>query len=214
MADKATYLVGNTMEGSPMSLDQPAGRQPDHPVASEFPARWSPRSFTDRELTESEMMSLLEAARWAPSASNHQPWRFVWALRREPVFEAIHACLLGNNLIWTAGAAELVVVASKDTLTNREGAEVPNRTAAFDTGAAWMSLALQAQTMGLFGHAMGGFDRDKLATAIHLPEGHTLHCVVAVGEQGPADTLPEGLRERERPSPRKPVSEFAAHGRF
>lgn len=197
-----------------MSLDQPSGRQPDHPVSPEFPARWSPRSFTDRALTGSEMMSLLEAARWAPSASNHQPWRFVWALRGEAAFDAIHACLLGNNLIWTAGAAGLVVVASKDTVTNREGAEVPNRTAAFDTGAAWMSLALQAQTMGLFGHAMGGFDKDKLATAIQLPEGHTLHCVVAVGEQGPTDALPEALRERESPSLRKPIEAFARRGRF
>ena len=197
-----------------MSLDQHSGRQPDHPVAPEFPARWSPRSFTDRKLSESEMMSLLEAARWAPSASNLQPWRFVWALRGEPAFEAIHASLLGNNQIWTARAAGLVVVASKDTVTNREGAEVPNRTAGFDTGAAWVSLALQAQTMGLFGHAMGGFDKGKLAAAIHLPEGHTLHCVVAVGEQGPADALPEGMRERERPSLRKPVSELAMRGRF
>lgn len=197
-----------------MSLDQPTGRQPDHPVAPEFPARWSPRSFTDREVSEGEVMSLLEAARWAPSAANHQPWRFVWALRGEPAFDAIHACLLGNNQSWTAGAAGLVVIASKDTVTNREGAEVPNRTAGFDTGAAWMSLALQAQTMGLFGHAMGGFDKDKLAAAVHLPEGHTLHCVVAVGEQGPADALPEGLREREKPSNRKDVADISAHGRF
>lgn len=197
-----------------MSLDQPTGRQPDHPVAPEFPARWSPRSFTEREVTEAEVMSLLEAARWAPSASNHQPWRLVWARRGEEGFAAIRDTLTGNNPLWAGKAAVLFAVASKDRVTNREGAEVPNRTAGFDTGAAWMSLALQARTMGLFAHAMGGFDGDRLASAVGLPEGHTLHCVVAAGEQGPAEALPEALREREKPSTRKPVADISVHGRF
>jgi nitroreductase len=197
-----------------MSLDQTAGRQPDHPVAPQFPARWSPRSFTERVLTTAEAMSLLEAARWAPSASNHQPWRFVWALRGEAAFAAVRDTLTGNNPVWAGKAGVLFVVASKDTVTNREGAEVPNRTAGFDTGAAWISLALQAQAMGLVAHAMGGFDKDKLAAAVALPDGHTLHCVVAVGEQGPAEALPEDLQAREKPSNRKSVAEIAAHGRF
>jgi nitroreductase len=197
-----------------MSFDQTDGRQPDHPVDPQFPSRWSPRSFSDRAMSEAEVMSLLEAARWAPSASNHQPWRFVWALRGETAFDGLHACLTGNNLIWTGQAAALVVVASKDSVTNREGAEIANRTAGFDTGAAWMSLALQAQTMGLFAHAMGGFDHDRLAAAIRLPEGHTMHCVVAVGEQGPASALPEDLAAREKPSQRRPLSETTHRGSF
>lgn len=197
-----------------MSLDQQLGRQPDHPVAQQFPARWSPRSFTDREVTEAEVMSLLEAARWSPSASNHQPWRLVWARRGETAFAAIRDTLTGNNPIWAGKAGVLFVVASKDTVTNREGAEVANRTAGFDTGAAWMSLALQAQAMGLFAHAMGGFDKDKLAAAVGLPAGHTLHCVVAAGEQGPAAMLPDGLRDREKPSIRRPMAEVSWHGRF
>ncbi len=197
-----------------MSLDQPAGRQPDHPVAPQFPARWSPRSFTDRAVTEAEVMSLLEAARWAPSASNHQPWRLVWARRGEDGFAAIRDTLTGNNPVWAGKAGALFVVASKDTVTNRDGDEVANRTAAFDTGAVWMSLALQARTMGLYAHAMGGFDKDKLASAVALPDGHTLHCVVAVGEQGPVEALPDDLAAREKPSTRKPVTETARHGRF
>ena len=197
-----------------MSLDQPAGRQPDHPVAPQFPARWSPRSFTDRAVSEAEVMSLLEAVRWAPSASNHQPWRLVWARRGEDGFAAIHSALAAGNQVWAGEAAVLFAVASKDTVTNREGAEAPNRTAGFDTGAAWMSLALQAQAMGLAAHAMGGFDKDKLAAAVGLPDGHTLHCVVAVGEQGPAEALPEDLRAREKASGRKTLAEIAAHGRF
>jgi nitroreductase len=197
-----------------MSLDQSAGRKPDHPVAPEFLARWSPRSFTDRMLSETEVMSLMEAARWAPSASNLQPWRLVWARRGEEGFAAIHSALASGNQVWAGQAGVLFAVASKDTVTNREGAEVANRTSGFDTGAAWMSLALQAQAMGLVAHAMGGFDQDKLSAAVGLPEGHTLHCVVAVGEQGPAEALPEDLRAREKPSGRKPLAEIAVHGRF
>lgn len=197
-----------------MSLDQTTVRLPDHPIAPQFPARWSPRSFTDREVTEAEVMSLLEAARWAPSASNHQPWRLVWARRGEDGFAAIHSALASGNQVWAGRAGVLFALASKDTVTNREGDEAPNRTAGFDTGAAWMSLALQAQAMGLAAHAMGGFDKDALAAAVGLPDGHTLHCVVAVGEQGPAEALPDDLRAREKPSGRKPVDEIAVHGRF
>jgi nitroreductase len=197
-----------------MSFDQSQARHPDHPIDPQFPARWSPRSFTDRELTKAEAMTLFEAARWAPSSSNHQPWRFVWALRGEAEFAAIAAALTGNNPVWASKAALLIAVASKDTVTDREGAEAPNRTAGFDTGAAWMSLALQAPAMGLAAHAMGGFDSDKLAAAIDLPKGHTLQCVVAVGAQGPAEALPDPLREREKPSSRRPIAELALHGRF
>ena len=197
-----------------MSLDQPAGRLPDHPVAPQFPARWSPRSFADRAVSEAEVMSLLEAARWAPSASNHQPWRFVWARRGEDAFAAIRDTLTGANPGWAGKSGVLFAVASKDMVTNREGAEVPNRTAGFDTGSAWMSLALQAQSMGLVAHAMGGFDREKLAATVNLPDGHTLHCVVAVGEQGPSEALPEDLKAREKPSGRNPLDETVRHGRF
>jgi nitroreductase len=197
-----------------MSLDLTAARQPDHPVDPQFPARWSPRSFSDAALTEGAMMTLLEAARWAPSASNHQPWRLVWARRGEAAFAAIHASLAPGNQVWAGNAAALIVVASKDTVTDRDGNETPNRTAGFDTGAAWMSLALQAQAMGFAAHAMGGFDKDKLGPALGLPAGHTLQCVVAVGEQGPAENLPENLRDREKPSLRKPLDEVAFHGRF
>ena len=197
-----------------MTLDPSAARKPDHPVADEFISRWSPRSFTGAPLTNAQMMSLLEAARWAPSASNQQPWRLVWALRGEDGFAAIHSALASGNQLWAGNAAALIVVASKDTVTNRDGEDVPNRTAGFDTGAAWMSLALQAHSRGLAAHAMGGFDKDTLSAAIVLPEAHTLHCVVAVGEQGPAEALPEDLRAREKPSGRKIVADIAVHGRF
>jgi nitroreductase len=197
-----------------MSFDLPPERVPDHPVAPQFPARWSPRSFTDRMVTKAEVHSLLEAARWAPSSSNQQPWRFVWSLRGEPAFDAILGALTGNNPVWARDAGALIAVVTKDTVLNRDGAAVPNRAAGFDTGAAWMSLALQAHGMGLATHAMGGFDKTALASAVALPKDHTLQAVVAVGEQGPADALPDDLQAREKPSQRKGLPEIAVHGRF
>lgn len=188
-------------------------RQPDHPVDPQFVSRWSPRSFADDTLSGEEVMRLLEAARWAPSASNHQPWRFAWGLRGDAGFAAIFDGLMGFNTVWAGKAAALIVLASKTTV-EKEGAKTPNTWHAFDAGAAWMSLALQAQSMGLVAHAMGGFEADRLAPALGLPEDHVIHAVIAVGKQGDVAALPEKLQEREKPGPRRPVAEFAGHGKF
>lgn len=197
-----------------MSLSPPTNRHPDHAVEPQFPARWSPRALTDAAVSASDVQRLLEAARWAPSASNHQPARFVWALRGEAAFAAIAGALVPFNQDWAGKAAALIVVASRDVSTGKDGREVPNRWSAFDAGAAWMSLALQARAMGLVSHAMGGFDIATLAKAVSLPPDHTLHAVVAVGHQGPAEGLPEGLRGREQPSLRHPITDTAMHGAF
>lgn len=197
-----------------MSLDLVRGRQPDHPVAEQFLSRWSPRSFSDRTLAEGDVLTVLEAARWAPSASNHQPARFVWALRGDAGFQAIHDALAPFNRDWAGRAAALVVVASRDLAMGKDGTEAANRWATFDAGAAWMSMALQAQSMGLVAHAMGGFDVAATAAAVALPEGHSLHAVVALGYQGAAEQLPEGLRAREVASQRRSLTETAVRGRF
>lgn len=189
-------------------------RTPDHPVDAQFPARWSPRAFSDAAMTESDMAGLLEAARWAPSAANVQPWRFAWGLRGDAGFAAIAAALMPFNRVWAESAAALVVVASKTTRTASDGAEVPNAAHAFDVGAAWMSLSLQAHLAGWAAHAMGGFDHAAAAAALGLPDGHALHAVVAIGRLGDPAQLPEALRLRETPSPRKPLAEIAGQGRF
>lgn len=186
-------------------------RQPDHPVDPQFPARWSPRAFDATAMTEAEVMRLLEAARWAPSASNLQPARFGWGVRGDAAFAAILAALVPFNREWAQAAAALIVVASKPH-SEKRGEQVANVWHGFDAGAAWMSIALQAQAMGLVAHAMGGFEAGPLAAALRLPEGYALHAVVAVGTQGPVESLPETLRAREMPSGRKPLSEVAGHG--
>jgi len=188
-------------------------RHPDFPVDPQFVSRWSPRAFTVTPMGEPDVMRLLEAARWAPSASNHQPARFAWGLRGDTAFKAIHDGLLGFNKVWAEKAAALVVVASKPVV-EKDGVESENVWHAFDAGSAWMSMALQAQAMGLVAHAMGGFDAGILAPALHLPKGYVIHAVVAFGTQGDAADLPEKQQAREHPSDRRPVREVAGHGRF
>jgi nitroreductase len=186
-------------------------RHADHPIDPQFLNRWSPRAFSATPLQAAEMLRLLEAARWAPSASNLQPARFAWGLRGDAAFGAILAALVPFNQDWAKAAAGLIVVASKPH-SEKNGAEVANVWHGFDAGAAWMSLALQAQSMGLIAHAMGGFDSAVLAAAVRLPAGYALHAVVAVGVQGDAESLPEALRAREMPNGRRTLAEVAPHG--
>ena len=185
----------------------------DHPVHDQFLGRWSPRAFTADTMTETQVLTLLEAARWAPSAANMQPWRFVYGLRGDAGFAAIADALVPFNQAWAEKASALIVVASKTT-TLKDEAEVPNTFHAFDAGAAWAQLALQAHLKGWIAHGMGGFDSAKLAQNVHLPDGYALHAVVAVGHQGNPADLSEMLRAREHPNERLPLSEVARHASF
>lgn len=185
----------------------------DHPVDPIFTSRWSPRSFTDETLPEPALLTMFEAARWAPSASNHQPWRFAYGLRGDAGFEAILGALVSFNAVWAGKAAALVAVASKANVAGTEG-EVPNPYHSFDAGAAWAGLALQAHLSGWAAHAMGGFDREKAAAALNLPAGHHLQAVVAIGRQGEAQALPESYRAREVPNARLPLDKIARRGTF
>ncbi len=190
-------------------------RNPDHPVDPVFVERWSPRAFDDTPITESDLLGLLEAARWAPSAANIQPWRFVIALRGEPSFDRIVESLSGNNKLWAGNAAALIVFASATTAVWPGASEpAPNGLHAFDTGAAWASFAIQARKEGWHTHGMAGFDRDALAAAIRLPADHAINAVVAIGKVGDPATLPDALRVREVPSQRRPLSETVLRGSF
>jgi len=188
-------------------------RLADHPIDDQFLGRWSPRAFTAEAMTEADVLTLLEAARWAPSANNLQPWRFAWGLRGDAGFKAIAETLVPFNAAWAEKAAALIVVASKTTML-RNAAEVDHPTHAFDAGAAWAQLALQAHLNGFAAHGMGGFDHAKAAANLNLPDGYKIHAVVAVGRQGDPATLPEMLQAREVPSQRLPLAEVARHGAF
>lgn len=190
-------------------------RTPAAPVDSRFVQRWSPRSFTGKPISTPELMSLFEAARWAPSTSNTQPWRFVYGLAGSPGFNAIFETLAPFNQGWARAASALIAILSAQQSVAPGTTEAkPSPHHAFDTGAAWMSLALQAESMGWRTHAMGGFNAEALRAQLGVPEGFAVHCVVAVGEQGPRENLPAALQEREAPNGRQALEAMVAEGRF
>ncbi len=188
-------------------------RQADHAIHPQFLTRHSPRAFSDAEMTEGQMLQLLEAARWAPSASNNQPWRAAYGLRNDAGFAAILAALNEGNRLWAGRASALIAWGSR-TIVTRNGIDHPNPWAAFDAGTAWGYLALQAHDMGLIAHAMGGFDAAALAQSLDMPSDFSLHAVIAVGTYGTPETLPEDKRAGEVPNGRSAVGTWAARGKF
>jgi nitroreductase len=186
-------------------------RTPEADVDDAFVRRWSPRSFSSEPLAPEQVRSLFEAARWAPSASNLQPWLFVYA-DDEKTLALTRPILRDGNRRWADRAPLLVFVFARRS--NPTTGEV-NRLAAFDTGAAWMSLALQAQKLGLVAHAMGGIypERAYAILGVRTEEYESL-CAVAVGRRAAPDSLPDDLRAREVPSTRKAIAEFALRGAF
>jgi nitroreductase len=188
-------------------------RTAQYPIADQFLCRHSPRAFSAQDISEDQMRQVIEAARWAPSASNNQPWRVAYALRGDAQFGVILGTLAGGNQVWAGAASGLIALASNGFVAREDG-PAPNAWAAFDAGTAWGFLALQAHTMGLITHAMGGFDAPALGAALDIPQSYTLHCVIAVGYKGDSADLPEAIRAREVPNGRNAQDTWAAKGRF
>jgi nitroreductase len=186
-------------------------READHPVAELFLNRWSPRAMSGEEIAEEDLMSLFEAARWAPSSYNNQPWRILYARRGTEHWPTFLDLLVEGNKAWAKHAAALLLFASKETFDfNGE----PYPTHSFDTGAAWENLALQATLKGYVAHGMQGFDYERARAALGIPEGFRVEAMAAVGRPGAAEDLPEGLRKREAPSDRKPLAQTVCEGPF
>ncbi len=186
-------------------------RQPTADVDGIFPRRWSPRAMSGEEIPEESLRSLFEAARWAPSSNNNQPWRFLYARRNTKHWDTFFSLLTESNKVRAVTAAVLIVVVSKTTFDYNEK---PARTHSYDAGAAWENLALQGSGMGLVVHGMQGFDYDLARKALDIPDLYQVEAMIAVGKPGKAEDLPESLREREHPSGRKQLSEIAAEGPF
>ena len=160
-------------------------------------------------------MTLFEAARWAPSAMNAQPWRFVYARRGTPAFDRFLAALAPGNQAWASKAAALVALVSEELMAlPGKDTPVPSASHSFDAGAAWAQLALQAHLRGWGVHAMGGFDAEKGAAAIGLPANYHLEVFIAVGRRGDPTSLPDWAKSREQPNGRKPVEELVLEGSF
>lgn len=178
----------------------------DAPLITPLVERWSPRAYDPAaELSDDAVRTLLEAARWAPSANNVQPWRFIVARRGTVAFTTIHDALMGFNQAWADSAAALVVNIAE--VADEAGA--PRPWAKYDLGQAVAHMSVQAQHDGLHTHQMGGFDAARLAEAFGLRDGLEVVSITAVGKVGDASALPEPLREREvAPRSRKPLDEL------
>ncbi|MBB4199802.1 nitroreductase [Rhodoblastus sphagnicola] len=185
----------------------------EHEVAPLFANRWSPRAFTDEPISDADLFAAFEAARWAPSARNVQPWRFVYARKGTPAFDKFIGVLWERNQTWARNAAALVFILSKKTF-EVEGEEKPLRSHSFDAGAAWVSFALQASLKGWSTHALGGLDYDKAREVLGVPDDFELEIGIAIGRRGDKAQLPESLKAQEAPKSRLPLTELVSEGRF
>lgn len=196
------------MNVAEIQIDQ--HRAPDHDIEPLIYRRWSPRAMSGESVSEAELRRLFEAARWAPSSFNEQPWRFFWARRDTEHWPLFFDFLMETNQKWAHRASALLVVVAREHFSRNEK---PNRVHAFDAGAAWANLALQASSMGLVCHGMGGIHVDRIPGGLGLEDGFAVLCMVAIGRPGDIESLPESLRKQETaPSGRKRVDEFVHEG--
>lgn len=184
-------------------------RKAQYPIEALILNRWSPRAMSGEEIDDATLMTLFEAARWAPSSYNAQSWCFVYAKRGTVAWQSFFDLMVPFNQSWAQHAAVLVVACSR-TLFEYNGK--PSRTHSFDTGAACQNLALQGSALALVVHGMEGFDYEKAAAILKVPQTYSVEAMFAIGKPGKVSDLPQELQEREEPSDRKPVSAFVFEG--
>jgi nitroreductase len=186
-------------------------RKADYPIEPLLLKRWSPRAMSGEPLSDAEMRTLFEAARWAPSTYNEQEWRFLYARRDTAQWPVFFDLLVEGNREWCRQAALLVVILAHKVFS-RNGK--PNPVHLFDSGCAFENLALQGAAMGLVVHGMQGFDFDKARMALNVPDDFAVAAMFAAGRPADESVLPEMLRVREKPSDRKPVDQIICEGAF
>ncbi|MEE6211300.1 nitroreductase family protein [Salarchaeum sp. III] len=190
--------------------DVAANRTPTQDVDPLFVNRWSGYAMTGDPVPEEDYLPVFEAARWAPSSRNTQPWRFAYADRRDDKWETFASLPNDWNQTWAKNAAVLVVLFSETT--DEKGRGLSSHS--FDAGAAWENLALEATRRGLAVHPMGGFNHDAAAEKLNAPDDYDAEVMIAIGEPAPTETLPEDLRDGDEPNGRKPLDEIVTRGGF
>lgn len=185
----------------------------DIPIHDLLARRWSPRAFDERPVDMDTLRTIFEAARWAPSLNNEQPWRFIVASKEHQTdWNRLFECLVEGNRRWAFRAPVLILSISR---MHFEDDGKPNRHAFHDTGLATENLVLQATAQGLVAHQMAGFDVEKARVDLRIPSGYEPVAMIAVGYPGDAALLPERLRERElRPRDRRPIAAWTFSGQW
>lgn len=185
-------------------------RTTEYEIEDLFLKRHSPRAMSGKPVSKKELMTLFEAARWAPSASNIQPWRFIYAMRDTSEFETFFSLLVDFNKAWCVRAGALIVTISKKTDDKGQSSV----THSFDTGSAWENLALQAQIMGLVAHGMAGFNYKSAKEKLGIPDDYNVEMMIAIGKPGKIENLPEYMRAGETPNDRKSLEGMVFEGKF
>jgi len=187
-------------------------RETLHDANDLFLNRWSPRSFDGKPLPGADLLTILDAGRWAPSAFNLQPWRFIYATPQDvEVWKSFLDTLVPFNRSWAQNAGALVAIVSETWI---ESPDKPCHTHSFDAGAAAMAIALQAQMLGYSAHAMAGFDASKVRAYLQVPEHFKPEVMIAIGSQASGERLPDNLKAREFPSDRKPLEMVSSPHKF
>lgn len=181
--------------------------QTAYPINKLFTDRWSARAFADQPIPEHTLLGMFEAASWAASSMNEQPWLYYYAHKEDETFQKFIDCLMPGNSVWAQHAAVIILSLARKTFAANG---VVNRHALYDTGAANTNLMLQATEHGLTGHQMGGFDYDKTRETFQLPDDLEPVVFIALAYPGQPEQLDEPFRSREAtPRTRKPISAFA-----
>jgi nitroreductase len=192
-------------------MTNPAPSQ--HPIHDLIRDRWSPRAFSDKSVSPEILRSIFEAARWAPSSSNEQPWAYIVGTKDQPEnFAQLLSVLVEFNQGWAKHAPVLGLAVAELAFAKNN---TPNRNAQYDVGAATAHLTFEATARGLFVHQMGGFDADKARQVFAIPEGWAPIAAFAVGYPGDPASLPQPLHDREiAPRSRKPLTDFVMSGHW
>src|SRR2546422_4771214 len=192
-------------------MEKPA--ETNYPIEEILKRRWSPRAFSNRMVEPEQLRSLWEAARWAPSSFNEQPWHFIVATKEnKEVYERLLSCLVEKNQKWARNAPVLMVSVTELNFA-RNGK--PNRHSFHDVGLAMGNLLVEATALGLFVHQMAGFSPEKVREIYGVPEEFEPVAAIAVGYEADVDVLPEPFRQQEiGPRRRKPISSFVFQGKW
>lgn len=180
-------------------------RNSDYPINQVLLNRQSSRGLKDSPIDDEDLFPLFEAARWAPSSYNNQPWRFIYAKKDSSYFEDFFDLLVEGNKQWCKNAAVLVVLISKTTF-DKNGK--PAKTHSFDTGAAFENLAIEGTSRGLLVHAMQGFDYEKAKSELNIPDEYQVEAMIAIG------LIDKDLEKQEIPTNRKPLKDLLFEGKF